>query len=468
MKKQILTSLIIVGLAAVTAGAGTSAYFNDTETSHDNTFQTGSLDLQVNWMKKYNGEKVESSNYTDNPGPIFGLSDIKPGDHGKAKVGLRIYDNPGHLFMRIKEKADKENGINEPERQVGDTDSDGELDSKIKFRLWYDDGDGIKQEDEKTLFYGTGQEMIESNLGEGHFLAQEFWNSEASETNRHLGVEWWLPKHVGNEAQSDLLKYDFKFYTEQKRHNENPNNPWNSGDDKPEEPENPEEPEQPEEGNDTANYNASTNYTVTQGDKTYEVTAINGDQTVEEFYEYQLPEDQQTEENGAISEGNFNWGSKGTFNLQKEDGSVLMLYNGTDGLSLVAVHGKANSYSGNGGGSVSFTIQNLGDGNWDVKDDLYRKDNGELSGSNYDRWDVDSSPHKVNWTWGDGGTDGGAFNGLGNDFEFTIEPRFNEEAPLYNQYYQGDLETWEILSGDSENPERIELEMDEPITVSSN
>jgi predicted ribosomally synthesized peptide with SipW-like signal peptide len=43
--KQTLTSLLIIGLVALTAGAGTYALFSDTETSTGNTFTAGILDL---------------------------------------------------------------------------------------------------------------------------------------------------------------------------------------------------------------------------------------------------------------------------------------------------------------------------------------------------------------------------------------------------------------------------------------
>lgn len=48
---------------------------------------------------------------------------------------------------------------------------------------------------------------------------------EAS-TTHYLGFEWCLPKEIGNEVQRDELAFDFGFYTEQCRHNDDPQNPW--------------------------------------------------------------------------------------------------------------------------------------------------------------------------------------------------------------------------------------------------
>jgi hypothetical protein len=40
-----------------------------------------------------------------------------------------------------------------------------------------------------------------------------------------VGFEWWLPKEVGNEVQSDTVAFDVGFYAEQCRHNESPDGP---------------------------------------------------------------------------------------------------------------------------------------------------------------------------------------------------------------------------------------------------
>jgi Ca-activated chloride channel family protein len=40
-----------------------------------------------------------------------------------------------------------------------------------------------------------------------------------------VGFEWWVPGHVGNEIQSDSIRFDLGFYTEQCRHNDVTNGP---------------------------------------------------------------------------------------------------------------------------------------------------------------------------------------------------------------------------------------------------
>ena len=41
-----------------------------------------------------------------------------------------------------------------------------------------------------------------------------------------IGFEWCLPTTVGNEVQGDTVAFDLSFYTEQCRHNPDPQNPW--------------------------------------------------------------------------------------------------------------------------------------------------------------------------------------------------------------------------------------------------
>ena len=45
-------------------------------------------------------------------------------------------------------------------------------------------------------------------------------------TTQYLGLEWWLPDDVGNEVQTQGLSFDVQFYTEQCRHNPDPESPF--------------------------------------------------------------------------------------------------------------------------------------------------------------------------------------------------------------------------------------------------
>lgn len=83
-----VASFLIIGIFASLMGAGTYAYFSDTETSTDNTLTAGILDLWIN------------GNTT---GTWFvNASELKPGMiKNAAPLLLRIVDNPGKLYMKI-------------------------------------------------------------------------------------------------------------------------------------------------------------------------------------------------------------------------------------------------------------------------------------------------------------------------------------------------------------------------------
>ena len=220
MSKRILASLIIVGLVAATVGNSTVALLNDQETSSENTFSTGEIDLTIDWNESYNGENVERQEFTDNPGPIFNFTDLKPGDHGEATVSIHLEDNPGWVWMRGIETKDEEVVETESETSMGDTDPDGELDDELIFTIWRDDGDNVLEDGEEVIEEGSLRSMQDS-LEDGLLLG-EFDSSETE----YIGIKWEIPRDVGNRIQKDIVEIEYDFYAEQRRHNDNPENPW--------------------------------------------------------------------------------------------------------------------------------------------------------------------------------------------------------------------------------------------------
>ncbi len=200
---------------------------------------------------------------------------------------------------------------------------------------------------------------------------------------------------------------------------------------------------------------------VKQGGKAYEIEPLEGDVPVEKLYDYRLPS--KYEGMGVNSTKGPHYRSVGTKDLQKEATSIMFLYDGPDGLSLVVVHGRP----GGKGGSVSWKVTSVPrDAKWAVKDDYYvDADTGEQASSNYDNWETDGKKHHIDWTWGSHGTDGGALSDLGKEFALTIYPAFNKEAELYGKHYSGWVKNWKVLSGDLDDPDHASLELDEPVTV---
>lgn len=201
-----------------------------------------------------------------------------------------------------------------------------------------------------------------------------------------------------------------------------------------------------------------TGYRLVQGDRCIELTPLTGEEAVDGFYRWDA--------------AGSRYSSLGTVDLQRPQTSTLFLYEDPDGqLSLVILHGQyeedasvARPNPAFDGGAVTFEFTGLpAEGEWIVQDDLYDEP------TNYDVWETDDSPQTVSWVWIGGRNDGGVYGSLGEDFEIEIEPRFNEAADTYDEYveelFTGRITSWQALSGDLDDPERLDLAMDEPIRI---
>ena len=85
--KQTLISVIVIGLIALTAGAGTYAYFSDTETSTGNTFTAGTMDLKIKDGGEYWTDGITTAEWT--------LPNMLPGDSTYGSVSFK---NVGSIY----------------------------------------------------------------------------------------------------------------------------------------------------------------------------------------------------------------------------------------------------------------------------------------------------------------------------------------------------------------------------------
>jgi predicted ribosomally synthesized peptide with SipW-like signal peptide len=102
LHNQVLASFIILGLVASFVVLGTYAYFSDTETSTDNSLTAGTLDLWVNGS-------TTGSWYVS-------VDDLKPClVNYSSPLVLKIVDNPGKLYLRIRNIVCGQGNQSEPE-----------------------------------------------------------------------------------------------------------------------------------------------------------------------------------------------------------------------------------------------------------------------------------------------------------------------------------------------------------------
>ena len=194
-------------------------------------------------------------------------------------------------------------------------------------------------------------------------------------------------------------------------------------------------------------------YAVVQGGECTTVTAIgNGDTPVTDHYDYRNPYNSEP--------GGYSYSSMGD-TIQGNQESNLYIYDGADGTSLVMVHDARGDAPG--GSTVTFDLSGLpSDGEWVVQDDNYPlKD---------DEWSLQNGQATIDWLWGNGRTDGGAFLGLNDmgDDGVTINPGFNQEADQWSTWNSEsptnqEMTAWTFRSGDGGSD--VSLGMSSSVTI---
>lgn len=201
MKRLIYATASVLLLITVIGMYSTTAFFSDDETSVDNTFQTGAVDLKVDSTAHYAGmvcaysEQAqgyvwldEDDDETNNPRPellgefcfgswastdldathvFFDYYDVKPGDEGENTISLTVEDNDAWACMYIGNTQDDDNTQTEPEADVDpDGPISGELAENLYFTTWLDQGNTLGWQ------CPVGEAGCEADPGEGDNLWQ--------------------------------------------------------------------------------------------------------------------------------------------------------------------------------------------------------------------------------------------------------------------------------------------------------
>jgi len=261
-RRKALLGLGGIGAGAALGGAGTMAYFNDKEKSTGNTFTAGNLDLKIDWWQKKHqgiaGRKTDSQGLTNDPRTIFNVTDAKPGDWGCGLISIHLFNNPAYVWAGCDLMKNAEMGVNEPESKAegeddpkGEDSGDkwsGELAEKIKVALVRfpkkagstqesteqeeyieavdqnpADRDLTSTETGSSVHVTTLKDLCKNKLHGGYLLDGKSGKGKNGKCfkNSHTyfyGFCWWIPTHVGNEIQSDKVKFSLKFGAVQCRH----------------------------------------------------------------------------------------------------------------------------------------------------------------------------------------------------------------------------------------------------------
>jgi len=184
---KVLASLLMIGVVAAMAGAGTSAYFTDTETSTGNVFTAGTLDLVVD------GENPATRSF-------FEIENVQPSYNGSVKVNLtNIGTCNGYLSMWIVNLTDDDNGLTEPESGVdstGGSDPQGDLSQYLCIVI----ANGTDELYNGTLKnFATTYRSQDAQLDLGDLGAGQ---------SREFTMGYYVPSDVGNIIQSDRSTFD--------------------------------------------------------------------------------------------------------------------------------------------------------------------------------------------------------------------------------------------------------------------
>ena len=208
MKKIIgltIAALLIIGMV----GAGTWAYFSDTEESTGNTFTAGSLDLNPYIEGTGPGGKTTVNYYPDaGNNEIFGnvvFDNLVPGDSGSITWQLTNDGTIDGDFLVAALVETYENTELEPEGTEGNNgDGDGDLDEYLEVRI---SRGGIYLVGSAST-YGP-LELLEGALDEDTMVLA------ANGGQVTYLLEWQIDGGVGNVIMSDSAEIDLTFTLDQ-------------------------------------------------------------------------------------------------------------------------------------------------------------------------------------------------------------------------------------------------------------
>jgi hypothetical protein len=268
---KLVTKIILV--FAFSTGALACSYSYYTHANPMDFFhpKPPKLDLEVSSVCHFNGALCQSfGNWeaTDltKKHKFFNFPDLKPGDQGEDTIDLTVRGGDACGEMKLEDILDQGNTCLEPEtgtrndwdcwkKKPGIKEDNGEMRESLEFQIWLDQGDtpgfqgkSADLHEGDNIFNGKDALMMDwTNLEKcpktfelRKFLRtnrQKFWNDcERSDgdgdglkcrnnvchgvardgrliegVTYYVGFAWRLPETVGNEAQTDSLKFDLKF-----------------------------------------------------------------------------------------------------------------------------------------------------------------------------------------------------------------------------------------------------------------
>ncbi len=205
--RSILGSIIVIAVIAGVTGIGTNSFFSDTETSKENTFVAGIIDLSVN-----GNNPIEEA--------IVTIEDMKPCRIFYVEKILHIYGNHADLWMHIKNIISSQGVQTEPESEeesLMGTAANGkwDIENYITYDLkigWDKNGDGRIADDEYTIIFYP-EDHIKFGWIECAWISLGF--DLPSSVDIIVNQSFHMQADVTNWAQGDICEFTEEFLATQ-------------------------------------------------------------------------------------------------------------------------------------------------------------------------------------------------------------------------------------------------------------
>lgn len=258
--KRILISLVTISAVGVLAVRAAGALFSDTETSTNNVLQAGAIDLKIDntsYITDENGVLVASPETSWELVDLtvekfFNFFDLKPGDQGEDTISIHVDNNDAWVCANAQITGNFENGVTDPENELGDTEPDGELANELNFAFWADDGDNVYEEGEEIFTQGPASNILNGGTlplaqpvaagpalfgnnpvtgAQTHYIGKYFCYGTLTPEQASQDTSDPVTRgttgfscdgtEVSNMSQTDQLVGDLRFYAVQSRNNPN-------------------------------------------------------------------------------------------------------------------------------------------------------------------------------------------------------------------------------------------------------
>jgi hypothetical protein len=226
--------LATAGVTTVLAASGLTLA-TDSAVAYPNTmqmYQGSDFTLEADWRETYNDTPLEDTraNATSN-GAVISLGNLVPGDSGTFSFRLGVVPESEDDALSVEPRLSlnltdtSENGLNDSEREIGDTAGDGgELAENLDVKLWYDQGladyevfggdNAVQDVGEGLVASGADGTLTEVADAVTDVPLDRNGCLDPDETLT-ISFAWQLDSDVGNVVQTDSAQFDFEITARQ-------------------------------------------------------------------------------------------------------------------------------------------------------------------------------------------------------------------------------------------------------------